>query len=218
MAKAPGECEKKDFSQGACVRMGFKKTAWVFGLIAVFLSGCSGDDKCDFISVLIQQAEATSNIPFKDQSSNAKMAQRFRSSTSFDLGAISITIKKEGDPQGTLRLTIHEDDVNKPDKDDISGGSSEDISSSVIEGNFKRIEFNFPKEPGLAGNKDYYFVIEFTGTSDSANFFELQSAGDVYPDGELWRFDSSETDEDVAWTSFAAEDLEFIVWKCEESD
>ena len=197
--------------------MGFEKTAWGLGLIAVFLSGCSGDDECDFISILVQQAEATNTIPFKDQSSNARMAQRFRSSTSFDLGAISITIKKVGDPQGTLRLTIHEDNVNKPDDDNISDGSSENKPSSDIEANFKRIEFNFPNEPGLISNKDYYFVIEFTGTPDSGNFFELQSAGDVYPDGELWRFDSSEPDEDIAWTSFAAEDLEFIIWKCEDS-
>jgi hypothetical protein len=201
--------------------MRIRKKVWVFMSVAIFLAGCADKEKCDFLTDLIIQADGSNAIDFHDNTNNAKIAQRFKPSGSFIMGAVSFTIKKLGSPVGTVRVSIHEDDGGRPDDDAIDDGGPENISVSDIDDGFlSEVTVDFPDEPDLKSDKDYYMVIDFTGEVNSTDYFELGSAssGNAYPDGELWRFDSDEEDEDEAWDSLVNEDLQFTILKCEEED
>jgi hypothetical protein len=168
----------------------------------------------------LNQPEGNDLINFHDVATNAKIAQRFRPAFTFTLGKISFTIKKVGNPAGLLKVSIHENDKNKPDDSpmndggphlpDLTGISSTSLSEVFVE---------FSNEPDLKSGVDYYFVIDVGENLDPENYFQLgsTSTSSAYPNGEVWRFNSGENDKDKAWSS-SSDDLQFRIEACEEEN
>ena len=190
--------------------------------MAVFLVSCGDDEDCDFGDPVITQADGTAEVKLGDQESNARLAQRFRLTESITLAWIDLTIRKEGEPAGDLRVFIHDDEGGRPSDNPISDGKSEVLLNSEISDVLTLFQMVFPNgdEPDLSADRDYYFVIEdLSGVIDSANYFVFTaSSSDVYADGELWAFDRDEPDNDAAWMDDTGVDMEFEILKCVDED
>ncbi len=189
-------------------------TCWV-GLAIVLIAGCGREeDECDATKTVISQGSGPDQVSFHNLPSNAKIAQGFKSSGTFNLATVSFSIMKVGSPAGDISLSIHQDDGGKPDSR-ISGGGPVLVNIGEInDAFFKEITVKFPDEPKLAGETLYHLVIDFSGGVGSAHYFELEgdTSGNPYSDGTLSRFDS----ESEGWTPSTNEDLEFRIEACED--
>ena len=191
--------------------------------MGLILAGCSDDVECDFTSDIISQVDGSNPIAISDIENREKLAQRFTVPKGVNLAAVRLSVRKVGEPAGTLRVSIHDEDNDRPDNDSINDGGPRDMDvSSVGTSFFDEVRVDFPGEPEINGGTDYYIVIESTEAIDPVNFFELGavSDGSAYGGGELYAFDGDDSidDEDDAWSPSPNQDLEFTVEKCEDKD
>ena len=193
------------------------KRVLVLGLIGVFLVACGDEGTCDAVVDFIDQLDGTNTVRFHDIPANDKIAQKFESGGSTIIRKVSFSIKKVGDPQGEIRISIHEMDNGHPDKDHISGGSPQNFGASSISSNsFTQVKVVFLSEPELSSNRDHFLVIDFTDDVNDVDYFELaaSSGPDAYSQGEAWLFNKDEDDEDKAWIILPNSDLAFTIDEC----
>lgn len=194
------------------------KRILLLGLIGVFLVACGDEGDCDVLVDFIDQLDGTNIVLFHDTSANEKIAQKFMSEGSTIVGEVSFSIRKVGDPQGEIRISIHEVDGSRPDQDFIPGGGPQGFDASNISSDsFTQVKVEYQSEPDLDSNRDHFLVIDFTGDLNGLDYFELaaSSGPDAYPQGEAWLFNSDEDDEDDAWIIRPNTDLVFTIDRCE---
>ena len=199
------------------------KTGWggVLVLLAVLLNipmGCGERDKCINPIELIEQVVGAEDIQFPMDAENIKIAQGFKHDDDFILHNVSFFIKKEGDPQGDLQISIHEANAGEPDDSIISGGVKQTKSATDIGESVSKITINFLSRPELKANRSYFIVVEFSPNTDNlANHFIFNASigSDQYSEGQFLRFD---IEEDKWIATSITEDLNFEVEGCEPTN
>lgn len=192
------------------------------GVIAMgffLLSGCANKN-CDYSSTYIVQADGTNRITFNDTHSRARIAQKFHPNSAVTVYSVSFTIVKVGEPTGTLKVSIHSDDNDKPKKSAISDGGPvnvnlDEVGSTVL----VEVETKLNGNPDLSSDRDYYIVLESSDPPSDTDYYQLGSVstGSAYPDGEVWEYDSNEDNYDKAWSDSPSDDLQFSINKCEQN-
>ena len=204
--------------------MTVNKIGWggVLVLLAVLLNipmGCGERDDCFDPVGLVKQLDNSDEIQFPLDDKNTKIAQGFKHDDNFILHNISFFIKKVGNPQGNLQVSIHEDNAGEPDPSIIAGGVRQIKDAADIEGSLSEIIIiDFSDRPELNANRDYFIVVEFSPDADNlANHFVFSASteSDRYADGKFLRFDNEED----KWTATSiTEDLFFEVEGCEPTN
>jgi hypothetical protein len=199
--------------------MGVLKRLVPLGAVFFLLSGCA-DKKCDYSSDYIVQADGSETVSLNDSPNDAMVAQRFVPDSAVTVASISFTIKKVGDPQGELRISIHTEDNDRPKDDPITDGGPVTANLSGVGSDvLVEVKVDITGHPDLSSGRNYYIVFDSSEDPDNENYFQLGSVStpSAYAGGEVWRFDSEETDKDRAWTEASTEDLQFTVKKCEQN-
>jgi hypothetical protein len=207
--------------RGRRLTMRNSKKFFTLGTVFLLLSGCAAK-KCDFSSDYIVQADGSNRVSLNDSTNEARIAQRFRPNSAVTVYSVSFTVRKVGTPEGKILVSIRTDDHDKPDDKAISdGGPVEADLTGVGESVLTEVEVKLTGHPDLSSDRDYYIVLEPSVDPSPDSYYELGSvtgsSGGAYADGEMWRFDSLDTDKDTAWSKAPTVDLQFTVKKCEES-
>jgi hypothetical protein len=129
--------------------------------------------------------------------------QSFRPSSSFDLSAITLGLRKAGTPTDNVVVKVYSD------QGITLLGSSDILPMSTIGTTMADYTLNFATPIPLTGGTTYYFVPARTGAINNTHYPELQSTPPAtYTDGTLFAIYSG----DGSWTAINS-NAYFRIWK-----
>ena len=148
---------------------------------------------------LIENAAAQSGSqPLGNSTGTLRLAQSFLVQDSLKFNRISIRLRKVGEPEDKLRLSLQADSAGKPSGISLASAliSPEQLQSD----NYSWQNINLPLVPELIAGRRYWLVLERSAALNAAHFYQIAVDENLnFAEGSLRLFDQSS----ASWKSRA---------------